>query len=665
MIFKAPEMLLLLALLPFLGKLLARARRLKNQTAAKLRGRKGRVSNGHRKQMALPLGSFASLILALAQPAWNPQPSPAGMQGRDLVIALDISRSMLAQDVFPSRLGSAKIALFESLDHLNNQRVGLITFAGAASVRVPLTLDHNFVRYMLERAQPSDADIGSTSIQSAIEKAIDVVLKESEKGKQDVILLTDGEDLLSDIEKTAEELRDCGARVLIIGIGDPVAGARIPVFAKTSAVKSDRTQTNAWMQYEGEDVITKLDEAKLNLLAAESPNVSYVSVQTRPFDLITIYHNMLADTEGISGTESGQMVYTEGYPGLIALALILFLLPFSRRILPALTALLIASCSPDFETLGNNYEQHIEQGRTIWAEAQTPIDTDPRAALPVLTAAREAFLHAAMIRPSDEPAAQLIAGVCAQIRAVEQKIREQEQAEAPLQAKLQAALAELTVLTERETTLSQQSQQLLRKRPIASPEELASTAPPAVAEQVDIGEGTGRVLGVIQEVQALSQNMLAAAYGDDKVPLPTEFDEAVDKLTQARMSQTDAIEKLKPQALRWPQANSSLLTAARRMQEAVASLAEQNKGDGSDQPSEEGDESEWEFEEDSEWSESDMPADMSMPMSSLNFKSALENQSLPSPNYTAEEILAEEAANMEKRAEQKASQAGANVEKNW
>ena len=235
MIFHHPEMLLLLAILPMLGKLLTRAQKKQAEAAAKLRGEKpfskhwtrakrerprerGAVTAGSgKKQLVLQLGSLAALILALAQPAWNPHPGPAGMRGRDLVIALDISRSMLAQDVFPSRLDGAKIALFESLDHLNGQRIGLITFAGAASVRVPLTLDHNFVRYMLDRAQPSDADVGSTSIQSAIEKAIDVVLKESETGKQDVILLTDGEDLLSDIEKTAEELRDCGARVLMVG----------------------------------------------------------------------------------------------------------------------------------------------------------------------------------------------------------------------------------------------------------------------------------------------------------------------------------------------------------------------------------------------------------------------------------------------------------------
>jgi Ca-activated chloride channel homolog len=317
MTFHFPIILLLLTVFPMLGKLLARAQKKQIEAAARLRGEKPFSNHHWKKAIALQLSAFATLILALAQPAWNPHPGPAGMRGRDLVIALDISRSMLAADVFPSRLDAAKIAIFESLDHLRGQRIGLITFAGAASVRVPLTLDHNFVRYLLDLAAPSDADVGSTSIQSAIEKAIDVSLKESEKGRQDLILFTDGEDYLSNIEKTAEELRECGARVLIVGLGDPVAGARIP----------DAAKTNAWMQYKGADVITRLDEAKLTQLAAESPNVTYYPAGSHPFELTSIYRKMLTDTAGLPASETGQTVYTEGYPWLIALTLLLWLAP--------------------------------------------------------------------------------------------------------------------------------------------------------------------------------------------------------------------------------------------------------------------------------------------------------------------------------------------------
>jgi Ca-activated chloride channel family protein len=647
-------MLVLLLFLPILGKLIARAQKKQMESAARLRGER-KLSNGWKKPAAFKLASLAAVILALAQPAWNPHPGPAGMQGRDLVIALDISRSMLAADLFPSRLDAAKIAVFESLDHLSGQRIGLITFAGAASVRVPLTLDHNFVRYMLDRTAPSDADVGSTSIQAAIEKAIDIVLKESKQGQQDLIILTDGEDLLSDEEKMAEELRECGVRVLIIGIGDPVAGARIP----------DLVKTNEWMKYKGEEVVTLLDEEKLTQLAAGSPNVIYYPARARPFDLIALYRKMLADRTEIQAADSGKTVYTEGYPLLIALALLLWVFPLIRRIFPVLAALFIAGCSPDFQGLEKDFAQHMETGRTLWTEAQTPVESDPRTALTQLTDAREEFLRAALILPGSLPAAQQIAGISAQIRTVEQAVKEQEKAEEDLQEKLKVAIEELKVLTQREAALSQQSQQLLKKRPPATPEELASAAPPALGEQTDVGTGTGKVLDVIKEIQGVIQKMLTAVFGENDQPPPTEMDQAAEKLSAAREAQQSAVETLAPEKQNWPQANSSLLTATRRMQEALSLLSDQSKGNPSDQDSQEGDDSEWNFDENAEWDESSQDSNLSMPMSSENFKTSLDSRSLPTPNYTAEEILQEESANMEQRAQQKSSRAGANVEKNW
>ncbi len=655
MILKTPAMLILLLILPILGSLLIRAQRLQNEAAEKLRGNRSFFSKGVKKNVALRLGSFAALILALAQPAWNPHPGPAGMKGRDLVIALDISRSMLAADVFPSRLDTAKIALFESLEHLRGQRIGLITFAGSASIRVPLTLDHNFVRYMLERAQPSDADVGSTSVQSAIEKAIDVALKESEKGRQDLIVFTDGEDYLSHIEKTAQQLRECGARVLIVGIGDPVAGARIP----------DASKTNAWMQYKGADVITRLDEAKLTQLAAESPNVTYYPAGPRPFELTAIYRKMLTDTEGIPSDEAGQTVYTEGFPWLIALALFLLVLPLNKRVFTLLTALVIAGCTPSVQTLEVDFAEQIESGRTLWAQAQPAVVNDPCAALPVLRDARQAFLRAAMILPGNEQAAKQIAGVSAQMHTVEQAVKDQKNAEEELQAKLKAAIEELKLLTQRENTLSQQSQQLLKKSPPATPEESTSLAASGLAEQTAVGNGTGKVLGVIQDIQSVIQKILLTAYGKGNTPPPTEIDQVAEKLVSARESQQTAGLNLSPDTVNWPQVNSSLLTATRRMQEALALLADQNKGNSSDRDAQDSDQSQWDFNDNAEMSESDRLGDHSMPMSSRNFRTALENQSLPVPNYTAEEILTEESANMEQRAQQKAGRAGANVEKNW
>lgn len=321
MIFKSPHLLWLLLILPVLWKLVRRAETKKRVAAEKLRGKPAAKPGRFSRRALLNIGAFGALILALARPVWNPHAGPAAARGRDLVIALDISRSMLAADVFPNRLDAVKIALFESLEHLRGQRIGLITFAGAASVRVPLTLDHRFVHYMLERAQPAAADVGSTSLQAAIEKAIDVVLNESKKGQQDLIMFTDGEDYLSDIEQTAAELRDCGARVLIIGIGDPTAGAKIPALAKT----------NAWMQYQGEDVITRLEESTLIQLAAASPNVTYYPARTRPFNLAALYQRMLEQNADLPADGTGRIVYTEGFPFLIALALLLGMTPHINR----------------------------------------------------------------------------------------------------------------------------------------------------------------------------------------------------------------------------------------------------------------------------------------------------------------------------------------------
>ena len=653
MLLHAPKMLILLVVLPVLGKILLRAQRLQSEAAEKLQGKGTRSPKKSSRRRILSVSALGALIIALAQPAWNPRPGPLQVQGRDLVIALDISRSMLATDVFPSRLDAAKISIYENLDLLQGQKIGLITFAGAASIRVPLTLDHNFVRYMMERAQPSDADIGSTSLQSAIEKAIDIALSESKQGKQDILLFTDGEDHISDIETTAAELRECGARVLIIGLGDPVAGAKVPAMETT----------NSWMQYKGKDVITKLDEEKLIQLSSQSPNVIYHAARTRPFDLISLYRRLIADTSGLPVSDKTQLVYTEGYPLFIALALILWLIPLNKRLFPSLILCLFVGCGKEVQV----ESRHVETGRALWSEAQQTVESDPETALFTLMEARRELLQAAMMQPGDPDTARQIAGISLQIRTVKKAVQEQEAAEKDLQQKMQEAIEQLHLLTNRENTLARQSQQLLRRRPAVPEKERAAAVKPARLEQTEVRAGTETVTKTVAEVQSVIRKMLSAAYGDEGQPPPTEFDEALDKLVQARSNQIDALQKLAQETVAWPQVNSAFHGATRQMQEALRLLSDQNPGEGEDKNSEMSDEGEmdWEFDEDMEWSESDMPSDLSMPMQSGNFQTALENRSLPTPNYTAEEILMEEAANMEQRAQQQSGRAGAKVEKNW
>ena len=225
----APWMLLLLPLVVLAGWLMARCRRLQREAACRLKGVAAEDGpGGLTRRDWLTLAALVCVVVALARPQWNPRPYDIERRGRDLVIALDVSRSMLAADIFPNRLEMARIAIHEALPALTGQRVALVTFAGSASVRVPLTLDHGFVRYMLERADPSDMDVGSTSLQAAFEKVASTVLTDAAGGRRDLVVFTDGEDHLSDLGKTAELLAQCGARVLIVGLGDPVRGARVP-----------------------------------------------------------------------------------------------------------------------------------------------------------------------------------------------------------------------------------------------------------------------------------------------------------------------------------------------------------------------------------------------------------------------------------------------------
>jgi len=144
--------------------------------------------------------------------------------------------------------------------------------------------------------------------------------------------------------------------------------------------------------------------------------------------------------------------------------------------------------------------------------------------------------------------------------------------------------------------------------------------------------------------------------GKSRSPPPTEFDEAVSLLAAATEAQRQALADMGGDTPQWPQVNSSFHAAAGRMKMALDALSKQGAQGQDDDGDDDGEK---------EWSESDQPGTQTMPAQSGQFKTALDNQSLPSPNYTSDEILAGEAANQEQRVKQKSSRSGAKVEKNW
>jgi hypothetical protein len=217
----------------------------------------------------------------------------------------------------------------------------------------------------------------------------------------------------------------------------------------------------------------------------------------------------------------------------------------------------------------------------------------------------------------------------------------------------------------RESELSRKSQQLLRKRPPPPLEEKRELAVESVEEQDLVASGTREVLGSVRTLQDKIRKMIGDAFGDEKQPASTEYDEVAALLTAAGKSQNDVSEQLGLETPNWIRAGNSLVVATRKMQQALELLADQSSDNSGNQSMDQNNMDDWDFEEDMEWSDSQDPAALSMPIRSQSFNSALNNRNIPVPNYSAEEILAEEEANMLKRSRQNESRAGAKVEKNW
>ena len=180
------------------------------------------------KLILLFLGTLF-LSIMLLQPRWDREMHAVDQYGRDLFIALDVSRSMLAQDIEPSRLECAKIIIKDLLSQLACERVGLVLFAGSAFVQCPLTEDYGAFNAFLEHVDTETISSGSTSVESALQQVLDVYERMPAKKHKIVVLLTDGEDFSYNLTALQERARSMGLTIFAIGIGT-VVGAPIPLY---------------------------------------------------------------------------------------------------------------------------------------------------------------------------------------------------------------------------------------------------------------------------------------------------------------------------------------------------------------------------------------------------------------------------------------------------
>lgn len=227
----------------------------------------------HHWKFILLLAGTILLIIATAGPRVGSRLEEVEQKGREIIIALDVSNSMLAEDVKPSRLERSKQMINRMVDHMSNDRIGLIVFAGDAYTQIPITDDYPGVKMFLSGAGPDMVSRQGTAIGSAISLAIrsfskvdGEVLPGSAGPGQAVVVITDGENHEDDAVGEATRASSQGIRVYTVGLGDP-NGVPLPVRPGSSVTRRDR---------EGQVVVSKLNE-KLLVDIARAGNGAYIS----------------------------------------------------------------------------------------------------------------------------------------------------------------------------------------------------------------------------------------------------------------------------------------------------------------------------------------------------------------------------------------------------
>lgn len=206
----------------------------------------------------LIIAGLLIMALALAGPQYGSKMVEVHRQGVDVVIALDVSKSMLAEDIKPNRLERAKQELSTLIDRLHGDRVGVVAFAGQAQIACPLTTDYAAAKMFLSYLSPDQITVPGTDLGRAIQTAMTMYGKGTE-GYRVLVLLTDGEDHEKQVFKVAEEAKQNGIKILSIGFGSP-EGEPIPKKDNQGNLTGYVKDSN------GKTVVTKLDEETLKTI---------------------------------------------------------------------------------------------------------------------------------------------------------------------------------------------------------------------------------------------------------------------------------------------------------------------------------------------------------------------------------------------------------------
>jgi Ca-activated chloride channel family protein len=260
--------------------------------------------------------SFAVLIAGAARPQFGSKLKKVKREGVEIIIALDVSNSMMAEDIKPNRLERAKRAIDRLISKLQDDKIGLIVFAGDAYMQLPITTDYNSAQLFLASVNTAIVPKQGTAIGAAIQMAMRSFSPDPESGKA-IIIITDGENHEDDAIAAAEEAHKKGIIVHTIGMGLP-QGTPIPV---SSADRGDYRKDR-----DGNVVITRLDEVTLQKVSAAGGGV-YLRANTAQVGLEDLFDeiNKMQKTEIEARTFSE---YEEQFQYFFAAGLILLALEF-------------------------------------------------------------------------------------------------------------------------------------------------------------------------------------------------------------------------------------------------------------------------------------------------------------------------------------------------
>jgi Ca-activated chloride channel family protein len=265
------------------------------------------------------LTGLTFLIIGLAGPRVGSKLKEVTKKGREIIIALDVSNSMLAEDVKPNRLMMAKQSLNRLLNELENDKIGLIVFAGDAYTQVPITNDYGAARLFLNSVSTEMVSRQGTALGAAIELASKSFSPESQaentsSGKsRAIIVITDGENHEDDAFEAAKAAADKGIVIHAIGLGDP-DGVPIPLYPGSRDVRRDK---------EGNVVVSKLDETSLKKIASVSGGFYYPAKNTAGLQQLLQKLNEI-ETEEYTARVFAE--YIERYQYMVGIGLFLLIL---------------------------------------------------------------------------------------------------------------------------------------------------------------------------------------------------------------------------------------------------------------------------------------------------------------------------------------------------